>query len=54
MVLWGVYSRQFVAFPLFSAPRGSLITSHDPEALTSRLREMEHHEKIRLKKEAGS
>jgi hypothetical protein len=37
MVLWGVYTRQFVAFPLFDAPPGSLVTSYNPETLTDRM-----------------
>lgn len=37
MVLWGVYTRQFVAFPLFDAPPGSLLTSNDSDALTARM-----------------
>jgi len=37
MVLWGVYTRQFIAFPLFDAPPGTIHTALYPEALTGRL-----------------
>ncbi len=42
MVIWGGYSRQFVAFPLFRAAPGVVVASYDPHALTARMREMEH------------
>lgn len=38
MVLWGVYTRQFVAFPLFAAPSGTIITAAYPDALAGRLK----------------
>jgi hypothetical protein len=41
MVVWGCYSRRFVAFPLFPAAPGSIITAHYPEALAARLQEFE-------------
>jgi hypothetical protein len=38
MVEWGVYSQQFVAFPLFEAPRGTILTASYPDALIGRMR----------------
>lgn len=38
LVVWGVYTRQFVAFPLFDAPRGTILTARYPDALVGRLR----------------
>jgi hypothetical protein len=41
LVLWGTYTRQFVAFPLFRAPPGAFVTAHRPGALTARIRDTE-------------
>jgi hypothetical protein len=41
LVLWGVYSRTFVAFPLFRAPRGAVLAAAYPAALVARMREAE-------------
>ena len=38
-VVWGVYSRQFVAFPLFDAPQGTILTANYPDALAGRMEE---------------
>ena len=46
LVVWGTYTRQFVAFPLFDAPRGTILAAGYPDALTGRMREAErrfHH-----------
>lgn len=37
IVVWGTYTRQFVAFPLFGAPRGTILTAHYPDALVDRM-----------------
>jgi hypothetical protein len=41
IVVWGVYTRQFVAFPLFDAPRGTILTASYPDALVGRARDVE-------------
>jgi hypothetical protein len=41
LVLWGCYSRQFVAFPLFRMPRRLIVYAGFPEALVARMDEVE-------------
>ncbi len=41
IVMFGVYSREFVAFARFEAPSGTIITARYPAALPSRMREVE-------------
>ncbi len=41
MVVWGVYSRQYVAFPLFAAPAGTIVAAAYPPALESRMQAAE-------------
>jgi hypothetical protein len=41
LVFYGAYSRQFVAYPLFGAPEGTILIDSDPGALASRMRQME-------------
>ena len=41
MVLYGLYSHQFVAFPLFPAPRGTILTAAYPPALITRIQQAE-------------
>jgi hypothetical protein len=38
LVVWGVYTRQFVAFPLFDAPRGTILTARYADALMGHMR----------------
>ncbi len=40
-VVWGVYSREFVAFPLFGAPPGTVLYGRNPGELAGRMRETE-------------
>jgi len=37
MVLWGIYSKQYVAFPLSAAPPGTVLAAAYPPALESRM-----------------
>lgn len=39
LVTWGAHSRMYWAFPLFSAPSGTIIPASDPAALTAELRQ---------------
>jgi hypothetical protein len=41
LVIWGTYTRQFVAFPLFAAPPGAFVTANRPGALITRMRNTE-------------
>jgi hypothetical protein len=41
MVMWGVFSREYWAYPLFSAPSGTIMHAADAEMLLSRMREVE-------------
>jgi hypothetical protein len=41
LVIWGIYTRQFVAFPLFVAPPGAFVTAHHRGALAARMRNTE-------------
>lgn len=41
IVLWGVYSRQYWAFPLFRAPPRTIVRASDQEVLTTAMREAE-------------
>jgi len=36
-VIWGIYTRQYVAFPLFGAPPGTILADGCPETLTRRI-----------------
>ena len=47
MVVFGVYSRQFVAFPLFPAPPRTVVVALYPGALPARMREVERWLHIR-------
>lgn len=42
MVVWGIYSKQFVAFPLFAAPAGTIVTGSYPPAVINRMEEVQH------------
>ena len=42
IVMFGVYSKQFVAFPRFAAPEGMVIVAVYPGALPERMRKVEH------------
>ena len=41
IVVFGTYSRQFVAFPRFNAPMGTMAVARYPGALTERMRRIE-------------
>jgi hypothetical protein len=41
LVLWGAYTHQFVAFPRFDAPRGTIVTAIYPDALVDRMQGVE-------------
>jgi hypothetical protein len=41
IVVFGVYSRQFVAFPRFNVPAGTIVVARYPGALMERMRQTE-------------
>jgi hypothetical protein len=41
LVIWGVYSRLYWAFPRFNAPPGIIIAAPDPGELLARMRRIE-------------
>jgi hypothetical protein len=41
LVLWGEYTHQFVAFPLFQVPRQTILIAHYPDALVAWMEEIE-------------
>lgn len=41
IVVFGVYTQQFVCFPKFQAPIGTMLTAKYPEALPDRMRRAE-------------
>jgi hypothetical protein len=41
IVVYGVYSRQFVGFPRFSVPTGTMAVALYPDALARRMRDIE-------------
>jgi hypothetical protein len=41
MVLWGAYSKEYVAFPLFAAPPGTIVAARYAPALASRMQAAE-------------
>jgi hypothetical protein len=41
IVVFGVYSRQFIAFPRFNVPIGTMATARYPAALPGRMRRIE-------------
>lgn len=41
LVLWGCYTHSYVAFPLFSAPRGTILTAATPGEMTGKMRREE-------------
>jgi len=41
IVLYGAYSKEFVAFPRFTSPRGTIVATRHPGTLPTRLRQVE-------------
>ena len=41
MVVWGLYSRQYWAFPLLPVPRGTIVHAADPVMLVAAIEEVE-------------
>ena len=41
LILWGIYSLQFVAFPLFDVPDGAVLFARSASELVRRMRQAE-------------
>lgn len=51
IVLFGTYTKQFVCFPRFQAPTGTIITALYPDAIPPRMRRIERSLRVRLPKD---
>ena len=47
LVLWGTYSKYFVAFPLFAMSQRRIVTAHYPDTLLNRMDDVERRWRIR-------
>jgi hypothetical protein len=47
LVIFGVYSRQFVAFPLFAMSKRTILTARYPEALIDRMVRAEQQRRVK-------
>jgi len=47
LVIFGCYSRQFVAFPLFAVTRRTILSARYPDALIDRMVRAEQERRIR-------
>jgi hypothetical protein len=48
LVIWGCYTRSYVAFPLFNTPRGTVLTASAPGELTTKMRRTERASGVRV------
>jgi hypothetical protein len=53
LVLWGQYTREFVAFPLFDTPGRLLVHAGFPDALVARMDEVERRYRRRPARRNG-
>ena len=42
MVVFGFFTQEFVCFPRFNAPKGTMLIETNPRALPSRMRDVEN------------
>ena len=54
IVVFGVFTKEFVCFPRFPAPAGTIITALYPDAIPPRMRKIEHALQDRLPKDEKS
>ena len=47
IVVFGVYSQQFICFPRFDAPAGTVLITRNPSTLPQRMSKMEQLSRIR-------
>jgi hypothetical protein len=48
LVLWGCYTRSYIAFPLFHAPRGTILTASAPGDMVTKMRREERSAGVRV------
>jgi hypothetical protein len=48
LIMWGCYTRNYIAFPLFAAPRGTIITATSPDELPAKMRRQERLAGVRV------
>jgi hypothetical protein len=53
LVLWGLYSKRFVAFPKFAVRQRTIVIAHYPDALLARLDEVEQRLRIQPEQEGN-
>ena len=46
LVIWGCYSKRFVAFPLFTVRQRTILVAYYPDALLARMEEAERTMRI--------
>ena len=51
IVVFGVFTKEFVCFPRFAAPDGTIITALYPDAIPPRMRKIERALRARLPKD---
>lgn len=53
LVIFGVYSRQFVAFPLFAVSQRTILAARYPDALIDRMTRAERERRIKRDHQEG-
>ena len=48
LVMWGCYTRNYIAFPLFAAPRGTILTASAPDEMAAKMRRQERSAGVRV------
>lgn len=54
IVVFGVFTREFVCFPKFPAPAGTIVTALYPDAIPPRMRMIEGALRVRLPKDESA
>jgi hypothetical protein len=48
LVIWGCYTRTYIAFPLFAAPRGTILIAAAPADMAAKMRRQERSAGVRV------
>jgi hypothetical protein len=48
LVMWGCYTRRYIAFPLFPVPRGTILTAAVPDEMAAKMRRQERSAGVRV------
>ena len=46
LVMWGCYTHTYIAFPLFHAPRGTVLTATAPAEMAAKMRRQERSARV--------